>query len=84
MSNKGHVPIRMCIGCGRKRRKEEMIRFIKTPDRVFVPKERKDQVGRGLYLCPKPDCLRKAERKKRVSCADGAIGMALDSGSRSE
>jgi uncharacterized protein len=66
MSNKGHVPIRMCIACGKRRRKEEMIRFTKTPDRMVVLKEKKDQKGRGLYLCPDPNCLKKAERKKGV------------------
>ncbi len=84
MSHKGHVPMRMCVGCRRRRRKEEMIRFIETPDRVFVPNGRKDQGGRGLYLCPNPDCLREAERKKRVSSLDGAMRMVLDLGSRSE
>lgn len=62
-----------------------MIRFIKTPDRVVVPEERKDQKGRGSYLCPNPGCLREAERRKRVSPLDGAIRMALNLGcSRSE
>ena len=58
-----------------------MIRLIKTPARVFVTRKGKDQEGRGLYLCPNPGCLRKAERKKRVSPLDGDIRMALDLGS---
>ena len=58
-----------------------MIRFIKTPDRVIVTKEKKDQGGRGLYLCPDPACLREAARKKRVSPLDGDTLMALDLGS---
>ncbi len=57
-----------------------MIRFIKTPDRVVVPKEKKDQEGRGLYLCPGPGCLREAQRKKRVSPMDRDTLMALDLG----
>ena len=43
-----------------------MIRLTKTPDRVVVPKERKDQKGRGLYLCPDSSCIRRAERRKGV------------------
>ena len=56
-----------------------MIRFTKTPDRVFVPKERKDQEGRGLYLCPNSSCLRKAERKKRVGVLHELALTAFDS-----
>ncbi len=80
MSKRGHIPIRMCIGCGKRRRKEEMIRFIRMPDRVIVPERSKDQKGRGSYLCLNPGCLREAERKKRVSSLDGVIRMALDLG----
>jgi len=47
-----------------------MIRFTKTPDRMVVLKERKDQKGRGLYLCPDPNCLKKAERKKGIGFLD--------------
>ncbi len=62
-----------------------MIWFIKTPDRVVVQGRKKDQKGKGFYLCPNPGCLREAERKKRVSPLDGVIRMALDLGcSRSE
>ena len=70
MSNKGHVPIRMCIACRKRKRKGEMIRFTKTPDRAVVLKEKKDQKGRGLYLCPDPNCLKKAERKNGVGFLD--------------
>ena len=62
MSKKGHVPIRMCIGCRRKRKKEEMLRFIQTIDRVVFVNEKKRINGRGFYLCPDLICFKMAQK----------------------
>ena len=70
MSKQGHVPIRMCMGCGTRRRKEEMIRLTKTHDRWVAPQEKKDQQGRGFYLCPDLKCRKKAERKRGIGPLD--------------
>jgi hypothetical protein len=63
MSKKGHVPIRMCIGCLKKKKKKEMIRFIQSSDRLVIMNEKKNLPGRGFYLCPDVACLKKARRK---------------------
>jgi predicted RNA-binding protein YlxR (DUF448 family) len=64
MRKKAHVPIRTCIGCGRKRKKEEMLRFIKGTDKVvFVNKKRIN--GRGFYLCPDLVCFKMAQKKEK-------------------
>ena len=65
MSKKGHVPIRMCIGCLKKRKKEEMIRFIQGSDKLMILNEKRDFPGRGFYLCPNEACLKKAQKKNR-------------------
>ncbi|MCJ7748176.1 MAG: YlxR family protein [Desulfobacterales bacterium] len=65
MSKKEHVPIRMCIGCRRKRKKEEMLRFIKGIDGVMFINEKKRINGRGFYLCPDIICFKMAQKKER-------------------
>ena len=65
MSKKGHAPIRMCIGCRKKRKKEEMLRFIQTIDGVVVVNEKKRTNGRGFYLCPDMICFKMAQKKER-------------------
>ena len=65
MSKKGHVPIRMCIGCRKKREKGEMIRFTQSSEGRVGVGERNHFHGRGLYLCPDPECLNMAKKKNR-------------------
>jgi predicted RNA-binding protein YlxR (DUF448 family) len=65
MSKKGHIPIRMCIGCRRKRKKEEMLRFVQTIDGVVFFNEKKRINGRGFYLCPDLICFKRAQKKER-------------------
>ncbi len=65
MSKKDHVPIRMCIGCRKKRKKDEMLQFIKGIDGgVFVNKKKRIN-GRGFYLCPDLICFKRAQKKER-------------------
>ena len=63
MSAGSHIPIRMCIGCGKRGKKEELIRVRKASSQVsdnLNPLE-----GRGVYLCPDLACLRTAQKKAR-------------------
>jgi predicted RNA-binding protein YlxR (DUF448 family) len=70
MSKKRHVPIRMCIGCRKKRKKEELIRFIKDMNGLILSNGIKDVNGRGFYLCPDRLCFKKAQKYKWV----GSLG----------
>jgi len=54
MARRGHIPIRMCIGCRKRRRKEEMIRFTRGVDGNII--QSKDR-GRGFYICQDPTCF---------------------------
>jgi predicted RNA-binding protein YlxR (DUF448 family) len=65
MSKKGHIPIRTCIGCRKKRKKEEMIWLAQRPEGMVVVNGKKPHQGRGLYLCPDHGCLTMAKKKKR-------------------
>lgn len=45
-------PLRRCLGTGRIRPKEEMIRFVAGPDDTLVPDLSAKLPGRGLWLSP--------------------------------
>jgi len=65
MSKKGHVPVRMCIGCRAKKEKKEMIWFAESPGGVAVVNGKKPHEGRGFYLCPDLRCLNMAKKKRK-------------------
>jgi len=75
MRKKAHVPIRTCIGCGRKRKKEEMLRFINDPDKAVFVNEKKRINGRGFYLCPDLVCFKKAKKKGKWVGSVGSINL---------
>jgi hypothetical protein len=77
MSKKGHIPIRMCIGCRKKRKKEEMVRFTQNSDGVVFINEEKDLNGRGFYLCPDLACLKMAQKKNRLGRILGIHGSLV-------
>jgi len=58
------VPLRQCIGCREMKSKKEMIRVIKTPDdRIEIDATGKKN-GRGAYICPDSECLKKAIKSR--------------------
>ena len=58
------IPQRQCIGCGEMKNKKEMIRVLKTSEGDFVLDATGRKNGRGAYLCPSMDCLKKAVKGK--------------------
>ena len=77
MSKKGHVAIRMCVGCRKRRRKEEMVRFGHCPDGRVFNSEKKDLHGRGFYLCPDVACFEMAQKKHRMGRLAGIDGSLV-------
>ena len=58
------VPLRQCIGCQEMKRKKEMIRVIKTAEDEIMLDATGRKNGRGAYLCPSMECLKKAVKGK--------------------
>ena len=58
------IPLRQCIGCGEMKSKKEMIRVIKTAEDQILLDATGRKNGRGAYLCPSMECLRKATKGK--------------------
>ena len=58
------VPLRQCIGCGEMKTKKEMIRVLKTPEGEITLDATGRKYGRGAYVCPTMECLKKAIKSK--------------------
>ena len=58
------VPLRQCIGCGETKSKKEMIRILKTESEGIILDATGRKNGRGAYICPSADCLRKAVKTR--------------------
>jgi predicted RNA-binding protein YlxR (DUF448 family) len=67
----------MCVGCRKRRRKEEMVRFGHCPDGMVFTSEKKDLHGRGFYLCPDLTCFEMAQKKHRMSRFAGIDGSLV-------
>ena len=66
MSGKGKIPLRMCTGCREMKSKKELIRVLKTVDGAVVLDATGRMNGRGAYLCPNAECLRKALKTRAL------------------
>ena len=60
------IPQRQCVGCREKKPKPELIRVVRAPDGGISLDARGKAAGRGAYLCPDPECLKKAIRSKAL------------------
>ena len=56
--------MRRCVGCQEMKSKKEMIRVIRTQEGEFSLDATGKKNGRGVYICPSAECLRKAVRNK--------------------
>ena len=58
------VPLRQCVGCGEMKNKREMIRILKTESEGIVLDATGRKNGRGAYVCPDGECLKKAIKSR--------------------
>lgn len=63
------IPQRQCMGCRERRAKKELIRVVRTPEGAVRLDFSGKLNGRGAYLCPNPECLKKALRSKALDRA---------------
>lgn len=66
MMKQKKVPIRMCCGCGENFPKRDMVRIVKSPEGDISLDKTGKKSGRGAYICPKLDCLTKAQKNRRI------------------
>ena len=58
------IPMRQCVGCGEMKNKKEMLRVIKTSEEEILLDTTGKKNGRGAYICPNGECLKKAIKSK--------------------
>ncbi len=61
------IPQRQCMGCRERKAKRELIRVVRTPEGSVNLDFGGKMNGRGAYLCPQMDCLKKAIRAKSLA-----------------
>ncbi len=60
------IPMRMCTGCGEMKPKKELVRVVKSPEGEISLDKTGRSPGRGAYVCPSLECLKKARKSKRI------------------
>ncbi len=66
------IPMRQCLGCREMKPKKELIRVVRSPEGEISLDFKGKANGRGAYLCPNPDCLKKAVKAKALERAFSA------------
>lgn len=63
------IPLRQCVGCREHKPKSELIRVVRSPAGEVSLDFRGKKPGRGAYVCPDPDCLKKARKSRALERA---------------
>ena len=65
------IPMRQCLGCREMKPKPELLRVVRSPEGEISLDTRCKKPGRGAYICPNSECLRRAVKSR-------ALDRALD------
>lgn len=60
------IPQRQCMGCRERKAKRDMIRVVRGTDGNVSLDFSGKAPGRGAYICPDSECLKKALRSKAL------------------
>lgn len=63
------IPLRKCTGCDEMKPKKELIRIVKSPEGEISLDRTGRSPGRGAYICPDAECLKKARKARRLEKA---------------
>lgn len=63
------IPMRQCLGCREMKPKRELIRAVRSPEGNISLDFKGKASGRGAYVCPDPQCLKKAIKAKALERA---------------
>ena len=66
------LPMRQCVGCREMKPKKELIRVVRSPEGAVSLDFKGKLPGRGAYVCPDAECLKRAKRSKALERAFSA------------
>ena len=66
------IPMRQCLGCREMKAKRELIRAVKSPSGEISLDFKGKAPGRGAYICPNTECLKKSIKAKALEKAFSA------------
>ena len=66
------IPVRQCLGCREHKPKPELIRVVRSPEGAVSLDFKGKKPGRGAYLCPDPECLKRARKSRALERAFSA------------
>ena len=66
------VPMRQCVGCREMKPKKELIRVVRSPEGTVSLDLKGKLPGRGAYMCPDPECLKRARKSRALERAFSA------------
>ncbi|MCI8525000.1 MAG: YlxR family protein [Oscillospiraceae bacterium] len=58
--------MRQCVGCREMKPKKELVRVVKAPDGGISVDFRGKAPGRGAYVCPSGECLKRAIKSRAL------------------
>ena len=66
------IPMRQCLGCREMKPKKELIRVVRSPEGQIDLDFKGKANGRGAYVCPNGDCLKKLRKARALERAFSA------------
>ena len=66
------IPMRQCVGCREMKPKKDLIRVVRSPEGAVSLDFKGKLPGRGAYVCPDAECLKRAKRSKALERAFSA------------
>lgn len=63
------IPQRQCLGCREMKAKRELIRVVRSPEGEISLDFHGKKPGRGAYLCPDAQCLKRIRKSKALERA---------------
>lgn len=66
------IPMRQCLGCREMKPKRELIRVVRSPEGEISLDFKGKAPGRGAYVCPDAQCLKKAIKARALERAFSA------------
>ena len=66
------IPRRQCLGCREMKPKRELIRVVRSPEGEISLDFRGKKPGRGAYVCPDPECLKRVRKSRALERAFSA------------